>query len=243
MGIVGRVITGFKLETNYRGGTKYRYAVDYCMMKGPAKGKKKAAPKPKPKPAPKPVMPKPAPAPVPKPVRPPKPAGPMPGAGGRGIPPMPSPPRPSRPARPAMPKPSGGPGSLPPMPQPPMPTPGPGPAPANGGDITPAPLNPAQMAANQKGKIFCQTNCVINPAARVKRCLDLGRLIPCRRCTAMPAKAANAALRQTCELVCNAHTVGGAKCDFYGYLNNAKKKHSRALLSKFGLVILRKFFR
>merc|ERR1719201_2999768 len=191
------------------------------MLKKPKKAKAKPKPKPKPapKPAPKPVVPKPAPMPVPKPVRPPmpKPVGP------NSIPPMPRPPMPVKPnVRPPMPKPVG-PNALPPMPQPPMPA-GPG------GDITPAPLNPAQMAANAKK--FCQSNCVINPAARVKRCLEQGKLVPCRRCTNNPAKK-DIKLKQTCELVCNAHTVGGAPCDFYGYLNNSKKKHSRAALAKF----------
>merc|ERR1712032_1084478 len=83
----------------------------------------------------------------------------------------------------------------------------------------------------------------LNPAARQKRCLEHnGQLVPCKRCTNNPAKK-DVKVKQTCQLVCNAPTSGATPCDFYGYLNNNKKKHSRALLAKFGLVILRKFFR
>merc|ERR1712151_527153 len=287
------VITGFKLETHYRGGTHMRYRIDYCTLKHPPKkGKKKSSKrrsskrksgKPKRKPSRKPRAPK-RPAPrkprVPRPVGRPAPRRPSPprpapmrpirpkkpmitGGGGRGIPP----PRP-RPVRPTPIRPSGGPGSLPPikpqpmpisggggrglppMPAQPLPSPGAGGAGAAGaggagfsGSVTAAGLNPAQLAALQKGKIFCATNCVRNEAANVIRCLDdNSKIIPCRRCTIKPGKV-DKDTKDTCELVCNAPTYLNPPCDFYGYLNNAKKQHSRRLLAKFGLVILRKMFR
>merc|ERR1711957_846165 len=35
-----------------------------------------------------------------------------------------------------------------------------------------APLSPAAMAANAKGKAFCAMNCMINPISVEKKCLD-----------------------------------------------------------------------
>jgi len=228
------VITGFKLETKYPGGTKYRYRVDYCMLKHPSK-KPKPAPKPTPKPIIKPVKPiipkipkivipkpLPKPRPAPRPIRP-KPV-PVP-----VLPPKPVP----VPVLPPKPVPT-------PIPNPtpaPLPTP---PAPASS-DMTQAPLNPDQIAANAKGKAFCINNCDINPAARLKSCVEPSGLIPCKRCTNKPTKT-DPSLKQVCELVCNAH-IPNRPCDFYGYLNNKKKAYNVALLAKFGLKILRKFFK
>merc|ERR1711972_1056810 len=100
------------------------------------------------------------------------------------------------------------------------------------GTITSAALNPAQLAAVQKGKTFCAANCLRNEAANVIRCLDdNNQIIPCRRCTNKPDKK-DKDIKTTCELVCNAPTYLNPPCDFYGYLNNSKKKHSRRVLAK-----------
>merc|ERR1712151_846284 len=97
------VITGFKLETHYRGGTHMRYRIDYCTLKHPPKkGKKKSSKrksskrkprKPKRKPSRKPRAPK---RPAPRKPRVPRPVG-------RPAPRRPSPPRPA-PMRPIRPK-------------------------------------------------------------------------------------------------------------------------------------------
>jgi len=100
-----------------------------------------------------------------------------------------------------------------------------------------APLSPAAIAANARGKAFCSANCVINPAQNEKKCLDNGKLIPCKRCTARPGK--DLQTKQVCELVCNGN-LPMSPCDFYGYLNNKKKTVNIALLSKFGLTIVRR---
>merc|ERR1712010_78710 len=81
------VITGFKLETHYRGGTHYRYAVDYCIIKHPKKKGKKSKGKAKKKPSKKPRKPTKKPKRPKTPKKPKRPSRPMPGAGGRGIPP------------------------------------------------------------------------------------------------------------------------------------------------------------
>merc|ERR1712222_69452 len=82
-----------------------------------------------------------------------------------------------------------------------------------------APLSPAAKAAVAKGKAFC---------------LDNGKLVPCRRCTAKSGKDANH--KKVCELVCNAN-MPASPCDFYGYVNNKKKTHDVLLLNKYGLRI------
>jgi len=300
------VITGFKLETKYTGGTSFRYLVDYCMLKHPAKPKPKPVARPTPKPRlpglpkmpkfglpkmpkiglpkmpkiglpkmpkiglpkmPKiglPKMPKIGLPKMPKIGLPKMPKIGLPKMPKIGLPKMPKIGLPKMPkiGLPKMPKiglpkmPKIG---LPKMPKiglPKMPkigfpnpfakptppgVPAPGAAAPAAGDITSAPLDPAQQAANAKGKAFCSANCVINPAAKTKKCLDNGKLIPCKRCSNNPMKA-DPSVRQVCQLVCNAH-LPNAPCDFYGYLNNKKKQYNVALLAKFGLSILRKFFK
>ena len=247
------VITGFKLETKYGGGTKFRYKVDYCMLHHPPRPKvHKPAPRPIPRPAPRPI-PRPAPRPVPRPTpRPvPRPAPrPVPRPAPRPVPrPAPRPvPRPApRPIHiPKIPK-----ITLPQLPKlPVIPTPLPVPTmptaptsvpagPPATGDVTSAPLDAAQIANNALGKKFCSINCDLNPASRLKSCVEPQGLVPCKRCTNKPQKT-DPAIKSVCELVCNAHTPN-AICDFYGYLNNKKKAHNLALLAKFGLKILRKY--
>ena len=103
-----------------------------------------------------------------------------------------------------------------------------------------APLSPAAQAANAKGKAFCAANCRINPAAQEKKCLDGGRLVPCKRCTGNAM--ADASKKSVCELVCNGN-LPMSPCDFYGYVNNKKKGVNLTLLSKFGLTIVRRKYR
>merc|ERR1712032_70603 len=103
-----------------------------------------------------------------------------------------------------------------------------------------APLSPAAKAAVAKGKAFCQDNCQINYRAIQKRCLDNGKLVPCRRCTAKSGKDANH--KKVCELVCNAN-MPASPCDFYGYVNNKKKTHDVLLLNKYGLRIVRRKYK
>ena len=103
-----------------------------------------------------------------------------------------------------------------------------------------APLSPAAQAANAKGKAFCSANCMINPMAAEKKCLDAGKLIPCKRCTGRPGM--DASKKSVCELVCNGN-LPASPCDFYGYVNNKKKGVNLTLLSKFGLTIVRRKYR
>lgn len=105
--------------------------------------------------------------------------------------------------------------------------------------IEPKKLDPAQQAAVDKGKIFCSTNCVIDNSKIQKKCLVGTKLVGCKRCTAKPGNK-DAGMKTVCETVCNAN-VPASPCDFYGYLNNQKKKANTALLAKYGLSILRKF--
>merc|ERR1712222_111182 len=105
--------------------------------------------------------------------------------------------------------------------------------------IEPSKLNPAQQAAVVKGKAFCSANCMIDNSKIQKRCLVGTKLLPCKRCTAKPTNK-DAGMKAVCETVCNAN-LPAAPCDFYGYLNNQKKKANTALLAKYGLSILRKF--
>jgi hypothetical protein len=250
------VVTGFKLETKYGGGTKYRYKIDYCMLHHPPR---RPTPRPAPRPIPRPVprpTPRPAPRPIPRPVpRPiPRPAPrPIPRPAPRPIPrpaprPIPRPaPRPIPPKLPIIKLPQLP--KLPKLPKIPTPLPRPVPIPAGPistppgppatGDVTSAPLTPAQIANNAKGKLFCNTNCDLNPAVRVKSCVEPSGLVPCKRCTNKPQKT-DPAIKQVCELVCNAH-IPNSPCDFYGYLNNKKKAYNIALLARFGLKILRRF--
>merc|ERR1712032_704750 len=101
-----------------------------------------------------------------------------------------------------------------------------------------APLSPAAQAANAKGKAFCAANCMINPIAPEKKCLDNGKLVPCKRCTGKPTNA-DPTMKTVCETVCNGN-LPMSPCDFYGYVNNKKKTINIALLAKFGLQILRR---
>jgi len=103
-----------------------------------------------------------------------------------------------------------------------------------------APLSPAAMAANAKGKAFCAMNCMINPISVEKKCLDGGKLTPCKRCTGKPGMDADK--KSVCELVCNGN-LPMSPCDFYGYVNNKKKGVNLAILSKFGLKIVRRKYR
>ena len=103
-----------------------------------------------------------------------------------------------------------------------------------------APLSAAAQAANAKGKAFCAANCRINPAAQEKKCLDGGKLVPCKRCTGN--MMADASKKSVCELVCNGN-LPMSPCDFYGYVNNKKKGVNLTLLSKFGLTIVRRKYR
>jgi len=107
--------------------------------------------------------------------------------------------------------------------------------------IVSQPLTPQQTEADAKGKAFCSANCVINPMVKSKRCLVNNQLTPCKRCTAKPGSP-DPQMKEVCELVCNAN-LPAAPCDFFGYLNNKKKAFNPALLSKFGLSILRKRFK
>merc|ERR1712032_1196211 len=101
-----------------------------------------------------------------------------------------------------------------------------------------APLSPAAQAANAKGKAFCAANCMINPIAPEKKCLDNGKLVPCKRCTGKPTNA-DPTMKTVCETVCNGN-LPMSPCDFCGYVNNKKKTINIALLAKFGLQILRR---
>lgn len=218
------VVTGFRLESKNAGGNQFRYKIDYCMLKHPKKTKVPAA-----KPMPKPIVPKIPKIVIPKITLPKIPKIVIPKIPKINIPkipkliigvPAPAPPAPA------------------PAPVAPVAPAGPTPTSAN---VTSAPLDPSQIAANAKGKAFCAANCQINPAARLKSCVEPTGLIPCKRCTNTPTKT-DPNLKKVCELVCNAHTPNH-KCDFYGYLNNKKKAYNTALLAKFGLSILRKYFK
>merc|ERR1712166_1417565 len=105
--------------------------------------------------------------------------------------------------------------------------------------IIPAPLDPKQAAAAAKGTKFCAANCVIDHSKVQKKCLVGSKLTPCKRCTGKPTNK-DAGMKGVCEIVCNAN-LPASPCDFYGYLNNQKKKTNLTLLAKYGLSILRKF--
>lgn len=314
------VITGFKLETHYRGGSHFRYKVDYCELKHPPKVNKAPIIPQKPKiqhvkpiggsgsippqfrkptisilTPQKPIMAT-APQFKRKPIGGPGSKTDFRNVGGRSsivLPPQPKkfseikiggrgsiPPQFRKPTIPIItpqkpimvggpgsippqfrniknPKPKGGPDSIPPQFRKPIGGPdsippqfrnnqrvtsnNAGSATSNG-SINSAPLNPSQIAANSKGKQFCSTHCDSNPAANTKKCLENNQLIPCKRCTNKPTQS-DPQVREVCGLVCNALLLPNSSCDFYGYLNNSKKVHNIALLNKFGLQILRKFFK
>jgi hypothetical protein len=208
------VITGFKLETKYGGGSKFRYAIDYCMLKHPKKTKKPIKPKAV-KPAP--LNPAKVPA-IPRVPVPAIPRVPVPAVPGVPVPAVPRVPIPLTPdvlisAVPGLAKKQKVPMS--------------------------APLTPAAIAANAKGQVFCSTNCAINHRVKHKRCLDKGQLIPCKRCTNKP-ELVDPSIKTVCQLVCNGN-LPNSPCDFYGYMNNKKKNYNAAVLKKFGLTILRRF--
>jgi hypothetical protein len=248
------VITGFKLETHYNGGTHYRYKVDYCELKHPARSqpKNRNIQKPLPKLGGKGSIP-----PQYRNIQNPKQNGFQPKkfsqlpTGGRGsLPPqnrnIQNPKqngfRGLQPQNINIQKPLpklGGKGSIPPQYRNNYNNPR---SPTSNGSIQPAPLNPPQIAANAKGKEFCSTHCDSNPAAKTKKCLENNGLIPCKRCTNKPNQS-DPQVKEVCGLVCNALLIPNSPCDFYGYLNNSKKEHNIALLNKFGLQILRKFFK
>ena len=103
-------------------------------------------------------------------------------------------------------------------------------------------LNAEQKKAVEVGGTFCSNNCAYNLLSEKKKCIDNGRLRKCRRCTSKNPPNPDPRIQEICSLVCNSFSVT-SPCDFYGYLNNVKKKHDVELLKAFGLSILKKYFK
>ena len=104
--------------------------------------------------------------------------------------------------------------------------------------ITPAKQDPAQKANDAIGKAFCATNCMINKKALSKRCLVGKKLVRCKRCTGKPTNK-DTKMGKVCEMICNAN-LPASPCDFYGYINNKKKKFDLGLLKKYKIQLLRR---
>jgi hypothetical protein len=108
--------------------------------------------------------------------------------------------------------------------------------------VKPGAVNPAMPALNQdaiaKGKQFCETNCVFDPLKRERRCLENEKLVPCRRCTSKPGNLDND-IKTVCNIVCNSQ-LASTPCDFYGYINDRKKRIPDSIFAKFGLEVIRR---
>lgn len=88
---------------------------------------------------------------------------------------------------------------------------------------------------HRKGSEFCARNCVPNRALQIKKCFQQG-IKDCHSCKynnrVRNEKTEDA--NQLCKIACNA-LVGEDRCDFYSYVNSAKKIVNKRLLTRFGL--------